>query len=155
MASANVERIRHFHALVADQPFAMSRERVRAAWQELLHPEIEWHDQRELPGATVHRGIDVVMKRLAAVSETLDYRAIELRGVLDAGGCVVATYRLRARGASSGAAVERDASTVYSFRADKVVRVEIFATEDEALKAAELAPGSPAAVSAVSAAPAS
>jgi hypothetical protein len=98
MASANVERIRHYHALLgSDQLSAVPLERVRALMEELFHPEIEWHDQRELPGATVHRGIDGAIEHFATSLEALDYEPFELRGVLDAGSRVVATYHMRAR----------------------------------------------------------
>jgi hypothetical protein len=33
---------------------------------ELFDPDIEWHDQRELPGATIHHGIEEVKRHLAA-----------------------------------------------------------------------------------------
>jgi hypothetical protein len=56
MASANVERIRHYHAqLGSDQPLEVPLKRVRALTEELFHPKSGWHDQRGLPAATAPR----------------------------------------------------------------------------------------------------
>ncbi len=122
-----------------DERSTLSSEAVHGVMAELLHPDVEWHDQRELPGATIHHGIEGVMRHLAAAGETLDYYAFDLQEILDADRCVVAIYRIHARGRSSGAPVERDAVYVYSFRGAKVERVEIFGTRTEALKSIGLA----------------
>ena len=129
MSQENVELIRS----------ALSFEDLQWFVTELLHPDVEWHDQRELPGATVHHGIEGVRRHLAAAKETLDYDTLDLLEIFDAGESVVARYRFYARGQSSGASVERDAVFVYSFRGAKVERVEIFGTRAEALKAVGLA----------------
>jgi len=63
---------------------------------------------------------------------------MDLLEVLDAGPCVVAVYRVRARGRASGVPVERDAVYVYRFRGPKIERVDIYGTRAEALKAAGL-----------------
>jgi len=105
---------------------------------DLLHPEVEWHDQRELPGATVHHGIDEVVRHLASAEESVHYEPSDLLEILDAGPRVLAVYRVHARGRSSGAAVERDSVHVYSFRDARIERVEIFGTRAEALEAVGL-----------------
>jgi ketosteroid isomerase-like protein len=105
---------------------------------EFFDPNVEWHDQRELPGATVHHGIEEVLRHLAAAQEALDYARTDLLELLDADPRVLAAYRFHARGRSSGAPVERDAFCVYSFRGARIACVEIFGTRSEALEAAGL-----------------
>jgi ketosteroid isomerase-like protein len=105
---------------------------------ELLDPEVEWHDQRELPGATVHHGLDEVMRHLASAEESVHYEPADLLELRDAGSCVVAVYRIHARGRSSGVPVDREAAHVYRFKGGRIERVEIFGSRDEALAAAGL-----------------
>jgi ketosteroid isomerase-like protein len=136
MSQENVERIRHAHDALNRS--GQSLEEAQRIATELLHPEIEWHDQPELPGATVHRGIDAVMRHLAAAQESLDYGPGELVEILDVGSSVVGVFRVHASGRASGVEVERDAVYVYSFRGAKIERVAIFGTKAEALEAAGL-----------------
>ena len=105
---------------------------------EFFDPDVEWHDQPELPGATVHHGIEEVGRHLAAVQEALDYDRTDLLEVLDADQRVLAAYRIHARGRASGAPVERDVFHVYTFRCARIACVEIFGTRTEALEAAGL-----------------
>jgi ketosteroid isomerase-like protein len=105
---------------------------------KLLHQDVEWHDQSELPGASVHYGVGEVEQHLVAAREALDYEATELVELLDAGPAVLAHYRLRARGRASGARVERESFYVYRFRDAKIERVEIFGSRSEALQAVGL-----------------
>jgi ketosteroid isomerase-like protein len=117
---------------------ALSSEDTHALVTELLHPDAEWHDQRELPGSTVHRGIEAVERHLAASREALDYYRMDLLEIIDAEPCVVAVYQIHARGRLSGAPVERNAVFVHTFRGAKVERVEIYRTRNEALEAVGL-----------------
>jgi ketosteroid isomerase-like protein len=139
VSRSNVDRIRELHGAVGRAELSsLPLERLRSLMGELLDPDVEWRDQRELPGATVHRGVDAVMGHFAASRSALDYHTIELLDAHDGGSCVLATYRFHARGRASGVPVERDAVWVWSFREQKVHRVEIFATKAEALQAAGL-----------------
>ncbi len=104
----------------------------------LLHHDVEWHDQSELPGASVHHGVRGVEMHLMAAREALDYEAAELVEILDADQAVLAHYRVRARGRVSGARVERESFYVYRFRDAKVGRVEIFGSRSDALRAVGL-----------------
>jgi hypothetical protein len=63
---------------------------------ECFDPDIEWHDQRELPGGTVHHGIEEVGRHLAATQEALDYERTDLLELLDADPRVFAAYRFHA-----------------------------------------------------------
>lgn len=138
MSQENVELTHRCGELFSDWP-SMSPERVRAIMTELFDPEVEWHDQRELPGATVHHGIDGVMRHLSGARDALDYEGVDLLEIVDAGDAVVAVSRLQARGRASGVSVEREVASVWSFRDNKVERVAIYGSRSEALTAAGLA----------------
>jgi ketosteroid isomerase-like protein len=133
MSQENVELVRRAHE--AFNRVGLTSELTYRVAAELLDPEIEWHDQRELPGATVHHGIEEVMRHLASAEESVHYGSAHLLEILDAGSRVVAVYRIHARGRASGVPVERDAVHVYSFRGTRIERVEIFGTRAEALEA--------------------
>jgi ketosteroid isomerase-like protein len=136
MSQENVEIVRRaFQAL--NRAGLESEDSYRLA-MELFHPEVEWHDQHELPGATVHHGIDEVMRHIASAEESVHYEPADLLEILDAGSCVVAVYRIHARGRSSGVPVERDSVHVYSFSGARIERVQIFGNRAEALEAAGL-----------------
>jgi ketosteroid isomerase-like protein len=136
MSQENVEIVRRAHE--AFNRAGLGSEDTYRIAAKLLHPEVEWHDQRELPGATVHHGIDEVMRHLASAEESVHYEPSDLLEILDTGPSVVAVYRIHARGQSSGVPVERDAVHVYSFRGARIERVEIFGSRTEALEAVGL-----------------
>jgi ketosteroid isomerase-like protein len=135
MSQENVEVVRRAHEAFNRAGFGPENAYRIAAE---LHPEVEWHDQRELPGATVHHGIDEVLRRLASAEESVHYDPADLLELLDADPRVLAAYCIHAVGRASGASVERDSSHVYSFRGARIVCVEIFGTRSEALEAAGL-----------------
>jgi ketosteroid isomerase-like protein len=136
MSRENVEIVRRAHEAL--NRAGLGSEGAYRIAAELLEPEVEWHDQRELPGATIHHGIGEVMRHLASAEESVRYEPSELLEIFDAGRCVVAVYRIHARGRASGVPVEREAVHVYSFRGARIERVEIFGTRTEALEAAGL-----------------
>jgi ketosteroid isomerase-like protein len=136
MSQENVDIVRRAHE--AFNRVGLTSESTYRVAAELLDPEVEWHDQPELPGATVHHGIEEVMRHLASAEESVHYGSADLLEILDAGSCVVAVYRVHARGRASAVPVERDAVHVYGFRGGKIERVEIFGSKSEALEAAGL-----------------
>jgi hypothetical protein len=76
MSQENVERIRRatevLNRISRSKPGPEDFHRVAT---ELLHPDVEWRDQRELPGSTLHHGIEGVERHAAASQEALDYDA--------------------------------------------------------------------------------
>lgn len=103
--------------------------------RELFHPDVEWHDQRDLPGARVHFGVEAGLRHFRSVMEDLaDYRA-DLEAVEETpGGDVVACCRFSGVGRASGARVERPAVVAFTMREGKLARAEIFGPGKSPLK---------------------
>jgi ketosteroid isomerase-like protein len=136
MSQENVEIVRRAHEAL--NRAGLGSEDTDRMLAQLLDPEVEFHDRRELPGATVHHGIDEVMRHLASMEEIFRYEPADLLEILDAGPCVVAVYRTHARGRASGVPVADETVHVYSFRGARIERVEIFGSKAQALEAAGL-----------------
>jgi uncharacterized protein len=137
MSHENVELVRRVFTLW--NRASAGEEQALDIAAECFDADIEWHDQRELPGATVHHGIEEVGQHIAASQEALDYdRAADLLELLDVDRRVLAAYRIRAHGRSSGAPVERESFHVYTFRGGRIASVEIFGNRSDALQAAGL-----------------
>ena len=108
------------------------------ALAELMDPLIEWNDQRELPGAASHHGVEAVLRHLRATfGEWADFR-VEAQQFVEAGERVVITSRVSAKGQASGAPVERVNFAVNEYREGRSLRVSIYGTKAEALKAVGL-----------------
>jgi ketosteroid isomerase-like protein len=105
------------------------------AFAEGMDPLIEWNDQRELPGAASHHGVEAVLRHLRATfGDWADFR-VEAQQFVEAGDHVVITSRVSAKGQASGAPVERITFGVAEFSAGRLVCMSIYGTEAEALKA--------------------
>jgi ketosteroid isomerase-like protein len=103
-----------------------------------MDPLIEWNDLRELPGAASHHGVEAVLRHLRATFEDMADFRVEAQQFVDAGDHVVITSRVSAKGQASGAPVERVTFGVAQYRAGRLLRMSIYGTEAEALKAVEL-----------------
>jgi len=99
-------------------------------------PQIEWHDQRELPGATVHHGLDATVEHLRSVQRILPGYRVDADELVDAGGTVVVSGRVSARGGASDVPVDRPFFAAITIRSGLIRRVAIFASRAEALEAA-------------------
>ena len=108
------------------------------AFAEGMDPLIEWNDQRELPGAASHHGVEAVLRHLRATFEDMTDFRVEAQEFVAAGDHVVITSRVSAKGQASGAPVERVNFAVNEYRAGRLVRVSIYGTKAEALKAVGL-----------------
>ena len=68
---------------------------------EGMDPLIEWNDQRELPGAASHHGVEAVLRHLRATfGDWADFR-VEAQQFVEAGDHVVITSRVSAKGQAS------------------------------------------------------
>ena len=110
------------------------------AWViEAMHPDVE------LLGAiggmeegTTTVGRRAVAEALSVDSEIWAERRLELRRVVAAGDQVVALVHEYRIGRSSGVTVEADIALVYGFREGKVIRIQPYMNQVDALEAAGL-----------------
>jgi ketosteroid isomerase-like protein len=94
---------------------------------------------QELPGVSrQQRGHSGVLEAFAIWPEQWDDYQIEIRRTADFGDYVVVTTRTGGRGKQSGVEVEMDFSFVFIVRDAKIVEMQIFMREDQALEAAGL-----------------
>ena len=103
-----------------------------------LHPEVEVFDH-DIPDArNPYRGVAGFDEWLSDFGAAWDHWEMEIERLIDAGDRVVSLFRLRAVGAGSGAVVERSDGIVWTFRDDKLFRVDYFNDQGEALEAVGL-----------------
>jgi ketosteroid isomerase-like protein len=106
--------------------------------EEFFHPDIEWRNAPEVPGASLHRGRDAVVAEIAAQGEAWEHRKAEPREVVLSGDKAVVSVHGTSRGRSSGASVEVDVVHVWTLEEGKVRRIEAFLDRAAALRAAGL-----------------
>jgi ketosteroid isomerase-like protein len=131
MSDQNVEVVRGI--------WEADRRRDLAAVQAAYAPDIEWEDHAGLWGDWgVARGPDGIRQAWRRWYEAFEDVDIEFGEVAAGGDVVVVTYRLSARGRSSGVDVQQIVTLVWTLRAGKVVRIRAYTSRDEALEAAGL-----------------
>ncbi|MGI9557065.1 MAG: nuclear transport factor 2 family protein [Solirubrobacterales bacterium] len=107
-----------------------------------VSPDVVHTQTPELEGLGVvgiEQGHEGLLKAFASWPEQWDDFQIDVdRVVADAGDRVVIAARQRGRGAQSAAEVDAELHLVFTVR-EKVTRVEMFGSEEEAMAAAEVA----------------
>jgi hypothetical protein len=147
VSSENVELAKQIAARMALDDFVAAlkdEERFKSAASELqplAHPEfeIEMVGPEYSPQRLAFRGVDGYV---AAWREWLapyeSYRA-ELEDYVDAGDKVVLLVRQIARAQGGTTPIETESAVVFSFREDKLARLELHIQRETAMKAAGLA----------------
>jgi ketosteroid isomerase-like protein len=93
----------------------------------------------ELPGASPQqRGHGGVLEAFSIWPEQWDDYYIEILRTADSGDYVVVTARTGGRGKQSGVEVKMEFAFVFTVRDEKIVDMQIFIREDQALEAAGL-----------------
>jgi ketosteroid isomerase-like protein len=105
---------------------------------ELFDPDVEWHNAPELPGATVHHGLDAMIADIRAQGEAWDWRRFKPVEVIPTDDGAVIFLEVQAAGKSSGIPVRLEVAHVVTLRDGKVVRVRAFIDREQALRAAGL-----------------
>jgi ketosteroid isomerase-like protein len=129
MSRENVEAVRRQH-----EHFSRTGEVL----SEIYHADAEWMAARDDPDAAIHRGPQAIQRYFAqwlGMFEDTDFRAEEL---IDSGDKVFASIRFSGKGTTSGVPVEMELAQIWTFRGDKVVRVEEYFDRTEALEAVGL-----------------
>jgi ketosteroid isomerase-like protein len=102
---------------------------------DLLDPEVEYREDPKFAQAAVYRGRDAVLRQWREFGSAFAEYRVEVEERFAAGDKVVSICRESGRGAASGAPVDRVTGYVHTFRAGKVVRVEIFLDPADAIAA--------------------
>jgi ketosteroid isomerase-like protein len=105
---------------------------------ERFDPEIAMAESRSLPGAVEAHGIAEVRRYIESFDKYWNDIRFEPQEYIDAGDQVVVVARLVGQGKSSGVAVERTWSYVWTVRDGKALRMDGYAERAQALEAVGL-----------------
>ena len=130
MSEENLEGIRAVYERFSKGDFRASL--------DVVDPLVLFVQRPEFPESGTYLGIARLVEYTRGFLEPWSHITIEAEDIAGAGDSVVATVRQRGVGRESGAATELRYFQVWSFRDRKVIRLENFRTEAEALEAAGL-----------------
>jgi len=129
MPSANLELVRSIYAAWGSGDLALDR----------FDPEISMVEADALPGGGASaRGLDAVRHYIESFATYWDEIRIEPQEYIEVGDHVVVVARLAGRGKKSGVEVSRVWAYVWTLRENKALRMEGYASRDEALQAAQI-----------------
>jgi ketosteroid isomerase-like protein len=101
----------------------------------LIHPEFELTTPPNLAAEPdTYRGPEGIRRYFDSFYDAMDEVHFEPREFRDAGGRVIVEATLTARGRATGIETQREVVMVWSVRDEQAIRVEVFATLDEALE---------------------
>ena len=131
MSEANVQVVGEFAAAV------LSEDWKRA--EELLDPQAEGHGTvGGLDEGQVSRGMTEMVKALTDELEAWEERRLEPRGFRDIDDLVVLLLHEYRRGRGSGIELENDTAIVFTLRDGRILKMQGYMDQAEALKAAGL-----------------
>jgi ketosteroid isomerase-like protein len=112
----------------AERAYAAINARDREAIKALSAPDL-------VVGTTVeaYRGPEAVLEWLDEGDDAFDDFSVELLGVEELAGHVVASMRQRGRGKTSGAEVDHRFTHVWTLRDGRAIRLQSFAHRDDAV----------------------
>jgi ketosteroid isomerase-like protein len=105
----------------------------------LLHPDVEWIETPQYPGAATYRGHAGVAESLQKWWETWGDMVTTVERVVEDGDTLVALGRTTVTSVATELSFDSESGVVYEFEEDLVFRVRLFLTQAEALEAAGLA----------------
>jgi ketosteroid isomerase-like protein len=125
---------------------------VRGAWEayehgdlpsaiETMSPDLVTHVAPPIPVAGTYFGPEGFLQLTLDWAEAFDELVATAQEYIDAGDQIVVRVQHRSHGASSGVPVETDIWYVFTIRAGKSVRADMFNNRTEALEAAGLRNG--------------
>ena len=128
MSHENVEAVRSIYERWGAGDFS--------AGVELFDEEAVLTLRPEFPDAGEYSGIDAIRKYTRGLLSAWEHLTIEAEEITAVGDRVVVALRQAGVGRSSGVATELRYFQVWSFRGDRVVRIENCRERDEAVEAA-------------------
>jgi ketosteroid isomerase-like protein len=102
---------------------------------EAFDPDVEVHDH-DIPDAGNYRGHEGYLRWLEDWGEAWEDFSVEPERWIDAGDKVVFIFQLTARGRGSGVEVKRRDAMVWTARDRKMIRLDYYNNEAQALEAA-------------------
>jgi ketosteroid isomerase-like protein len=106
-----------------------------------IHPEFEMTTPSNLAAEPdTYRGRDGMRRYFESFYDAMDEISFVAGELIAAGEGVIVPMTLRARGRTTAIETEQKVVTTWWLRDGKAIRVDIFATLDEALRAAEAGP---------------
>jgi ketosteroid isomerase-like protein len=103
-----------------------------------IDPAVEVYDHDIPDASNPYCGPDGIRKWLADFAESWDSYELQIERIIEAGDQVVSLFRVKAIGAGSGVTVERGDGMVWSFHDGRVVRIDYFNDQNQALEVAGL-----------------
>jgi ketosteroid isomerase-like protein len=140
MASENVELVRRGYEVLnsvgrTGREFLDPEGFAPDLW-ERLDPGLELHERPDLPDRKEYRGRDAAKDFWRKLTEVFAEIRWEPLDIVDLGHAVVVDARIVAVGRGSDVRIEADETDLWCFRDGRIVRLQAFATRDEALAAA-------------------
>jgi ketosteroid isomerase-like protein len=104
----------------------------------LMHPEAEWVEDAQVPGARTRRGLVEIRQYVESMPRYWQGLHVEPERFVDRGDEVLALGRLTAHSPRGGPGIDRTFDQMITLRDGKIVRARWFSTRQEALEAAGL-----------------
>jgi ketosteroid isomerase-like protein len=111
----------------------------QATVRKIVAPDVVISTRPDQPDVREHHGYDGMLRASAEWLEAWDEHTMEAARVWDAGDLVILATRESGRGKISGVPLETESIFVYTLSQGKIVRIQIFGSEREALQAVGLA----------------
>jgi ketosteroid isomerase-like protein len=119
------------------QSFEAMREGDVDTLLPFIHPEFEATTPPTLAAEPdTYRGIEGVRRYFESFYEAMDRVTFEPQDFIQVGERVVVPLTLRARGRTTGIETAQDAAAIWDLKDGKAIRIEVYATLDEAMTAA-------------------
>ncbi len=109
-----------------------------ATFRKLAAPEIVVSGRPDQPDVGDFHGYDGLLRMSAEWLEAWDEHTIEAARVWDSGDFVFVGTRESGRGKISGVPTEHESTFVFTLSQERIVRIQIFGSEREALEAVGL-----------------
>jgi ketosteroid isomerase-like protein len=131
MSQENVEIVRRLNDVFNERSFVENA--------DLLAPDMVWDMSGVgLPDAASVTGHFGVLNFLNTLTESFASEHIDAEDIVDSGDQVLVMVRLSGRGRASGIDIDQRFAMVWTLRDGRAIRMDMYLTRDEALKAVGL-----------------